>query len=51
MHWLVARHAAYVLAAYGLSAVVLIGLIAASLVGADRWRRAAQAQETRQGRP
>ena len=37
------RYAAYVWAAYGVSAAVLLALVADTLLRARRWRRAAEA--------
>ena len=37
------RHAVYVWAAYGVSALVLLALVADTLLRARRWRRAAEA--------
>jgi heme exporter protein D len=39
------KYAAYVWPAYGLTAVVFVGLIADSLIRARRWRRAAERRE------
>ena len=36
------RYAIYILPAYGISAVVLLALIAESLLRARRWKRAAE---------
>lgn len=51
----VGRYAAYIWPAYGLTALVLAGLVIQSLLAARRWRKTAerlQAEaEARKGRP
>jgi heme exporter protein D len=41
----VGKYAGFVWPAYGLSALVLLGMLADSLLRARRWRRAAEVQD------
>jgi heme exporter protein D len=45
LHLDAGKYALYLWPAYGLSVVVIAGLVAESLMRARRWRRAAEAQE------
>jgi heme exporter protein D len=51
LHLDAGKYALYLWPAYGLSVVVIGGLVIGSLTRAARWRRAAEAQEQRDAPP